>query len=357
MPKDVSNLKAVVISDQATITFDESKGADGYRVYYKKGTKLKSLGTSSKPSCSVTLPECGKTYTIVIKAYKKQGDTTLWSKGISAEISSGPEAVTGIKESSNFYAIKLTWDKGDSADGYRVYIRKSDGTFKILTTTTKTSYTVTGLSGGTKYTFAFKAYRKVDAKTIWGKTVKKTAETSSAKPSSFSAKEGTYEVTLSWREVKGAKGYKVYRYDSKKKKYITVATVKENSYTVENLSSGTTYKFAVKAYAEKDKKTYYGEAVYLTVTTKLKKPTLTVKVTSKGNALSWKAVGGADSYEIYRSYEKDGKYTKIKTTSNLNFTDTSANKNKTCYYKIRSCKTVNGITIKSSFSTVKKAAR
>ena len=354
VPGNPTDLKAVVIANQVTLTFKGTVGADGYRVYYQKGTKLKSLGTTTKASCSFALPDYGKSYTLVIKSYKKVGDTTLWSSGIKTEISSGPQNVTGIKVSSNYYKIKLSWDKTETADGYRVYI-KIDGKYKVLTTTEKTSFTVSPLKSDTKYTFAVKAYRKVDGKTLWGKATKKTVTTLSGKPASFSAKESYYTVDLSWREVKGAEGYKVYVYNAKKKKYVTLKSVTSSKYTAENLNSGTTYKFAVKPYAKDGKKIRYGEAVYLTVTTKLKTPSLSVTAKSKGNTLSWKKVNGASGYEIYCCYEKNGKYKKLKTTDKLSFNHTGVSK--VCYYKVRAYKVVGKEKLYSSFSTVKKAAR
>ena len=190
-----------------------------------------------------------------------------------------------------------------------------------------------------------------------GNSTKKVAETSSGKPSSFSGKESYNSVALSWREVKGADGYKVYVYSSKKKKYTTLKSVKSNKYTAEELKSGTTYKLAVKPYAKKNGKTYYGKPVYLTVTTKLTRPILTAKITAKGNTLSWNKVNGADGYVIYYSTEKDGSYTKLKTTTAAAYTHTKASKSKKYYYKVRAYKTVSGEKIYSSFSTVKKAAR
>lgn len=357
IPADVTDIKSAVISKGVTLTFNESEGADGYRIYYVKGTKEESLGTFTKADCSVVLPEYGKTYTLIIKAYKKVDDTTLWSDGVSFKISTGPDDVTGIKADSDFCSVKLTWDKTDTADGYRVYIKNSSGKYRVLATTTKTSFTVNGLSASTKYDFAIKAYRKADGKALWGKSTKKSAETSSGKPSSFSGKASYNSVALSWREVKGADGYKVYVYNSKKKKYTTLKAVTNNKYTAEELKSGTTYKFALKPYAKKNGKTYYGKPVYLTVTTKLTRPSLTAKITPKGNTLNWSKVNGADGYVIYYSTQKDGSYKKLKATTATSYTHTKTSKSKNYYYKVRAYKTVNGEKLYSSFSTVRKASR
>lgn len=52
--------------------------------------------------------------------------------------------------------------------------------------------------------------------------------------------------------------------------------------------------------------------------------------------LYWGQVKKANSYRVYRSDSKNGKYKKIATTNKLTFTDKKANTKKTYYYKVRS---------------------
>ena len=253
--------------------------------------------------------------------------------------------------------MKLTWNETETADGYRVYIRKSNGKYKILTTTEKTSFTVCGLSADTDYGFAVKAYRNADGRILWGKSTKVTVSTLNGKPSTFSAKESFNSAALSWKDVKGADGYKIYVYNSKKKKYTTMKAVTDNTYTAEGLKSGTTYRFALKPYAKENGKTYYGKPVYLTVTTKLTRPAVSASITAKGNVLKWNKVNGADGYEIYFSTRNDGSFRNLKATTANSYTHTSTSSSKNYYYKVRAYKTVNGEKLYSSFSAVKKAKR
>lgn len=62
-------------------------------------------------------------------------------------------------------------------------------------------------------------------------------------------------VALKWDKVKGANGYKVYIYNTEKKKYALYKTVKGTSCKVEGLRAGKTYIFAVAAAAKKGGKT------------------------------------------------------------------------------------------------------
>ena len=63
--------------------------------------------------------------------------------------------------------------------------------------------------------------------------------------------------------------------------------------------------------------------------------------------IKWAAVAGASKYEVYRSGSKDGTYTLLGTTTNLNYTDSKANAGYIYYYKV---KAVNANSIKSNYS-------
>ena len=60
-------------------------------------------------------------------------------------------------------------------------------------------------------------------------------------PSGLSASAGNEEVTLSWNSVSGASEYRIYQNGSQK------ATTSNTSYTITNLSNGTTYDFRISA--------------------------------------------------------------------------------------------------------------
>ena len=63
--------------------------------------------------------------------------------------------------------------------------------------------------------------------------------------------------------------------------------------------------------------------------------------------LKWTAVDGANRYYVYRSTTKDGTYSFLDSTANLNYTDSAANAGTTYYYKIKAG-IVNGAKSASS---------
>lgn len=67
--------------------------------------------------------------------------------------------------------------------------------------------------------------------------------------------------------------------------------------------------------------------------------------------LKWTPVEGAAKYEVYRSGTKNGTYTLLGTTANLNYTDNKANAGYIYCYKVKAVSKVRS-TANSAFSTV-----
>lgn len=66
-----------------------------------------------------------------------------------------------------------------------------------------------------------------------------------AAPAGLKAKAASDSVTLSWNTVKGASGYRVFKYNADTKKYVKVKDVTGTRCKVTGLKSGTSYKFKV----------------------------------------------------------------------------------------------------------------
>lgn len=173
--------------------------------------------------------------------------------------------------------------------------------------------------------------------------------------------QSTKLIKLTWDSQSDVDGYVIYRYNSSKKKYVKIATVKNsalNKYTDKNLNSGTSYKYRVRSYKKSNGSTLYGPySSTLTTTTATKKPVLSISSTKKKAKLKWSKVSGATGYEIVMSTNKSKGFTKIKSISKaktISYTKTKLKSGKTYYFKIRTYRTVNGQKIYSSYSKVQK---
>ena len=166
---------------------------------------------------------------------------------------------------------------------------------------------------------------------------------------------------LSWKKTSNTKGYQVYRYNSKTKKYDRIKTLNASvtSFT-EKLGYGKTAKYKVRAYnKDSSGKTVYGNfSSVKTVKTAPAAPSVTkLSNSSKGKLkLTWKRPSGAEGYVIYRKTGKNGSYKKVKTITSaktLSYTNSGLKKGTTYYYKIRAYrKGANKKNIYSKWSKV-----
>lgn len=79
--------------------------------------------------------------------------------------------------------------------------------------------------------------------------------------SKLTAKRSGKTITLTWKKVKSANGYKIYQYNKKTKKYKNIATIKKAStlkYKIKGIKKGTEYQFKVVAYKKVGSTTILG---------------------------------------------------------------------------------------------------
>ncbi len=218
------------------------------------------------------------------------------------------------------------------------------------------------LKEGVDYTVSVGSAKKVGthtAKVIFKGKYEGSAKVSfdivPGKTAKITASESTSYIKLTWSKVSGATGYRVYQYDSKMKSYKLLTSIKgKNTYTVKNLKSGTSYKFAVKAYTKlSDGSVYWGTSVKAEFGTKPAKVSLTAKTGTKSATLTWSKLSGISGYQVYCATSKNGDYKKLKSTTALSYKKTGLTKGKTYYFKVRAYKKVSGKTVYGVFSDIK----
>lgn len=174
---------------------------------------------------------------------------------------------------------------------------------------------------------------------------------------SISTDESTDKITLSWEKVKGAKGYRVYSYDTVKKVYKSLKTLTGTSYTISKLEAGTDYAFSVRAYGKADGETIWGS--HSIVKTATVPATVKISSVSSGSAgkvtVKWSATT-ATGYEIYMATGKDSQYKKIKTVTKnttTSYTKSSLKTGTSYGFIVRAYKTVGDTKLYGDFSKVK----
>ena len=164
------------------------------------------------------------------------------------------------------------------------------------------------------------------------------------------------QMKLSWNKISGAKGYELSRYNPDKNKWYVVKTTGQTSYRVKGLSTGTIYKYRVRAYTLSGSKKIFGEySKYLKTATTPRQPALTAKVSSTTSVkLSWKKGTKADGFAIYMK-TGNGKFTRIKNASAAStaYTKTKLKKEKVYQFKMRGYKKVGETKIYGNYSKVR----
>jgi chitodextrinase len=292
----------------------DNVGVTGYRVF-RDNVSVRTSGTA------VTFTDTGlaanRSYTYTIDAfdaagnYSSRASLSVTTTASSDSVAPGAPTLTATVQSST--SVALSWSGSTDNVGVTNYTIFSNGAL-IATNGTATTYTATGLTAGTKYTFV------VYAKDAAGNTspasnsaaVTTTPTSDTTPPTTPGALvKGTVtasSVALSWgasTDAVGVAGYRLFQ-DGKQ----LAAVITGTSYTVTGLDDSTAYAFVVKAY-DKAGNVSAGTGT-LTVTTTAPTDTsgsniptnLVVEDVSVTTAtISWTAPsdGTAVSYNIFRS--------------------------------------------------------
>ena len=229
----------------------------------------------------------------------------------------------------------LEWDAVEGAVGYEVHRSTSASkSYKAIATlgTTETRYEDASATVGKSYYYkviaigensesVFSAYKKLTSKCAQP-DVEGQVDGGSGKP------------VLTWEKISGAKKYTVYSV-SAEGKLKSLGTTTKLTFTHTKAVVGTEYTYVVKAngsesaYHSINSETVKGQCVCA-------RPAVTVTIDSTTGkpVLSWKAVTGAVSYDIYRAGAADGEFEKLHSQAELKYTDEAAAPDTACCYKV-----------------------
>jgi hypothetical protein len=207
----------------------------------------------------------------------------------------------------------LTWPVAGEVSYYEIYRRdEATGVSYLQSTVYSNSYSVTDYSGSI-YTYQIRAVKQLNGMTYSGMLSDPfQATTAPGKVGQLILTEVTdTSAALSWTAVPGATGYSIYRKTSSANDYTYVGDSTSITYLDTAIKSGTGYQYKVCAYRVNN--TFYGEfSPILDISTKPGKVNFRLKSGDKLARLTWTAVTGATSYEIYSGDDISG-YTLMAT--------------------------------------------
>lgn len=302
-----------------TVKCSSVKGATAYRFYRKNSSGSWDVlcDTSSTSYTDKSSLSSGTQYIYTVRAYKGNDRSYFDTEGIAETKLNIPSLSSGENTSSG--NVKITWKAVPNAEGYRIYRKTSNTSWTVLSTQTETSYTDTdNLEEGTSYIYTVRAYKGNDWS--WynskGLTVTKLAI-----PELVKAENNPGGINVSWKNVKSASGYRIFRKTSDSS-WKHIATTSSTSYTDKSaLASGTKYFYTVRALSGSDLSWYDTDGI---AELKLNDPVLSSgENTPTGTIkITWKAVPGAEGYRVYRK-ASDGEWILLAIQSGTSYTDTA----------------------------------
>ena len=296
------NIKTTAGDSKVTMTWNAVTGATKYAVYMlQSGSYVCKNNAVTGTSYTFTGLTNGTKYSFRVKAFVNGA----W-KAASAAVSGTPVASTSIipeniKTTAGDSKVTMTWSAVTGATKYAVYMLQNGSYVCKSNAVTGTSYTFTGLTNGTKYSFRVKAFVngawKAASAAVSG-TPAASASTSVI-PENIKTTGGNGTVTMSWSAVTGATKYAVYMLENGA--YVCKSSaVTGTSYTFTGLTNGTKYSFRVKAYVSGAWKTasatVYGTPV---ASTSVIPENIKTTVGNGTVTMSWDAVTGATKYAVY----------------------------------------------------------
>jgi fibronectin type 3 domain-containing protein len=329
-------------------------GANKYEVY-RSGSKdgtYTLLGTTTNLNYTDSKANAGYIYYYKVKAVNANSIKSDYSATVAATCHCArPVVKPDYLISTGKPYIK--WTAVSGASKYEVYRSGSkDGTYTLLGTTTAANYTDSKANAGYTYYYKVKAISSVKntANSALSAAVAVTCRCARpvVKPDYLISTGKPY---IKWTAVSGASKYYVYRSGSKDGTYTLLGTTTATNYTDNKANAGYTYYYKVKAVSKVSSgaNSYY--SVVIGATCHCARPSVKITTSNGSPRLTWNAVTGASQYEVYRATSKNGSYTKMFTTSNLSYTNTSAKAGTTYYYKVKAVSKVKS-TANSAFSTV-----
>ena len=282
-----------------TTTFTVSNNNVGW-TYITATVDSSSFNYSSSSSAAKVDPTGNVTVagggTAIITAATKKGSLSA-SDTLTSTAPSLTPSITSITAGSG--KVDLSWSSVSGAANYAVYYT-ANGKWYNAGTTTALKMTVSGLTGGTRYGFAVKAYLNGAWTSVSSSDIVYATPTAAVEKPKITKAEGQDgQVALNWTSVNGATNYAVYTYLNGTWSVAGYRTA--TGMYVRNLTNGTKYGFAVKAYVNGTwSSVSTSDIVYATPVSAAAKPVITKAQGQDGQvALNWTSVSGATNYAVY----------------------------------------------------------
>lgn len=353
-PKNLSASDGAYI-DQIKVTWESVSGAERYQIFRSDtvdGTYSEITSTSSV-SYSDSEVSTAVVYYYKVKAWSSSDGYSAFSNEDSGSTGSTNNLATPvINVTAGSSAITVSWNAVSGAEKYYVYRKgPSDSDYTSYGSVTDTSFVDSTAVQGLTYKYTVRAYSSSGFSDY-------SAVVDGLRPSSLGTPSGvtatladSAKITISWTAVSGADSYIISRSSSLNGTYTSIAagitaTTYDDAASVTPLNRGVYYYYTVQAVSASLGNSAESYPPVSGMVKSLVNPPVLGAVSGSSNvSLSWTAVSGAASYNVYTSEDSYTTPTNVATTST---TSTPSSPNIIVYYKLKAVASDGSMSIFSN---------
>lgn len=350
LPLYVSDLISVAnTSTSNTFAWNGAPDATGYEVY--QGTSpsdpnKKKIGDTENTYFTNSNKSTGTMYKYMVRAYSDASGKRVY--GDYSDVFTTctlPANISKISASARGTSVTISWGKVSKATDYIVehYV---NGAWKQVGTTSSLSYKVNGITQNGVNKFRVKARRNYSGVYYNGGYTYVNAEVTDI-PSAVTGIRSTSNTstsnTITWNASKKAEGYEIYQWIGTNDSYKLIGTTTSTKFTNSKKSSGTMYRYKVRAFNTVD-----GQRIEGAYSSELTTCTLPANVSFSlcstdvdSITLNWNKVSKATGYQV--EMYTNGTWKTLSTLSGTSYTASDLSQKTAYRFRVRAIRNYNYI--------------
>ena len=350
LPLYVSDLISVAnTSTSNKFAWNGAPDATGYEVY--QGTSpsdphKKKIGDTKNTYFTNSNKSTGTMYKYMVRAYSDASGKRVY--GDYSDVFTTctlPANISKISASARGTSVTISWDKVSKATDYIVehYV---NGAWKQVGTTSSLSYKVNGITQNGVNKFRVKARRNYSGVYYNGGYTYVNAEVTDI-PSAVTGVRSTSNTstsnTITWNASKKAEGYEIYQWIGTNDSYKLIGTTTSTKFTNSKKSSGTMYRYKVRAFNTVD-----GQRIEGAYSSELTTCTLPANVSFSlcstdvdSITLNWNKVSKATGYQV--EMYTNGTWKTLSTLSGTSYTASDLSQKTAYRFRVRAIRNYNYI--------------
>ena len=350
LPLYVSDL--ISVSNTSTsnkFAWNGAPDATGYEVY--QGTSpsdpnKKKIGDTKNTYFTNSNKSTGTMYKYMVRAYSDASGKRVY--GDYSDVFTTctlPANISKISASARGTSVTISWNKVSKATDYIVehYV---NGAWKQVGTTSSLSYKVNGITQNGVNKFRVKARRNYSGVYYNGGYTYVNAEVTDI-PSTVTGIRSTSNTstsnTITWNASKKAEGYEIYQWIGTNDSYKLIGTTTSTKFTNSKKSSGTMYRYKVRAFNTVD-----GQRIEGAYSSELTTCTLPANVSFSlcstdvdSITLNWNKVSKATGYQV--EMYTNGTWKTLSTLSGTSYTASDLSQKTAYRLRVRAIRNYNYI--------------